>query len=222
MLGGARAQGMQSAMHVRVVVFVVTSDGVEQGRRFLRSGRAVEVNQGVTVHALAQDREIFSQRRPIHSALHCLVHEIICANNRAAPVYSQPHQHRQLRGKCLTIRAVAVRLPSNEENGDGLLAASGKAGTRVVLRSDPNSTKRISRTEFRTARDAFCYDERSTTCEQSSAANSVATDSPGGPRRRSLAEVHKDIVCAVQIEFCASKTRDRTRSRHIIFTKVAS
>src|SRR5205823_6147195 len=54
MLSRARTQGVEAAMHVGVFVFVIIANDIEHGSWLLRAGRAVKINQGVTVHALAQ------------------------------------------------------------------------------------------------------------------------------------------------------------------------
>jgi len=57
MLGRTHAQRMQATMHVGVFVLVIISDDVEHGTRLLRAGSAIEVNQGMTVHALPVESE---------------------------------------------------------------------------------------------------------------------------------------------------------------------
>ena len=88
MLGRAHAQRVQTAVHVGVFVFIIIADDIQNGARFLRAGSAIEVNQGMTVDALPQNWKIFAERGPIHPTSCRLVHEIICAMRRFAPVYS--------------------------------------------------------------------------------------------------------------------------------------
>src|SRR5437016_317515 len=81
-------------MHVGVFVLVIISDDVENCPWFLRAGGVVEVDQGVTVHALAQDRKIHAERRPIDLSVGRLVHDTICSMRRFAPVDSRISQDR--------------------------------------------------------------------------------------------------------------------------------
>src|SRR5260370_41173793 len=89
MLGRARAQCVQAAMHVGVFMFVITSDNIEDGARLLGGGGVVEVNQWMAVDALPQNWKILAKRGPIHATYGRLVHEIICSNPWLAPLYSQ-------------------------------------------------------------------------------------------------------------------------------------
>src|SRR5690242_15542568 len=79
---------MNPAMNIGVVVFVVMNKRINYRARLLRSGRIIQINQGVPVNLLMQDREVRSNllelRRRKWSAL---VHEPTYINpncNRAA------------------------------------------------------------------------------------------------------------------------------------------
>ncbi len=85
MLGRASAQEMEAAMHIRVFVLIIVPHNIEHARRLLRTGCAVEVNERMAVDALAQDRKILSQRRPIDLALNRFVHAILSAKRGFAP-----------------------------------------------------------------------------------------------------------------------------------------
>ena len=88
MLGRARAQRVQATMHIRVFVFIIIADDIEHRSRLLGTGRAIEINQSMTVHALAQDREILAERCPIHLTGSGFMHKLICPKRRFAPVDS--------------------------------------------------------------------------------------------------------------------------------------
>src|SRR5207245_7496802 len=84
----ARAQLMQAAMHVGVVVLVVIPQRIQHRLWLLRCRGAVEVDQGMAVGPLAQDREILADSLPIYSAAGYLVHSLICSTSRRAPLAS--------------------------------------------------------------------------------------------------------------------------------------
>ena len=88
-LGRTRAQHMQPAMHIRVVVFVKIPQRLDHGARFLRGRSAIEIDQRMSVRLLAQNREIFAKRTPVDSAGSDLVHITICYTCRRAPLHSQ-------------------------------------------------------------------------------------------------------------------------------------
>src|SRR5437868_14602164 len=123
MLGRTRTQSVEAAMHVRILMFVITADNVEDTRRLLRAGGAIEIDQGMTVHALAQDRKILANDHPIDIPLGRFVHKTICSNRRGVAIYSRP-QHRHPPANCFRIRPIAWVSRFDEENGDRLLAAS--------------------------------------------------------------------------------------------------
>lgn len=62
MLSCACAQRVQAAMDVGVLVFVIMADDVEHSAGLLRTRRAVEINQRMTIHALPQNRELLAER----------------------------------------------------------------------------------------------------------------------------------------------------------------
>src|SRR6202040_1660977 len=72
--GRARAQKVETPMHIGVLVFVIISQCIEHTSRFLRRRGAVEINQGMAVHLLAKNREIFANGFPIYSAGDFSVH----------------------------------------------------------------------------------------------------------------------------------------------------
>ena len=84
----ARAQLMQAAMHVGVVMLVVIPQRIQHRLRLLRCRGAVEVDQGMAVGPLAQDREILAHSLPIYAAAGHLVHSLICSTRRRAPLDS--------------------------------------------------------------------------------------------------------------------------------------
>jgi hypothetical protein len=112
--------------------------------------------------------------------------------------------------------------PANEEDGDCLLAASGKTGARVVSRRDQDSAETISRAELRAASDAFCHDKRSPVTKQSPAANSVPPDSPKRAWCRLFGQVHENTFCPIQIECRAPKPRGRNRPGRKIHGRAAT
>ena len=59
-----RAQLVQTAMHIGIVVFIVIPERFDYHPRLLRGRRAVEVNQWMPMRPLTQDREILTDRCP--------------------------------------------------------------------------------------------------------------------------------------------------------------
>src|SRR2546430_155852 len=57
--------------------------------RLLRCRGAVEVDQGMAVGPLTQDREILADSLPIYDAAGHLVHGLICSTRRRAPLDSR-------------------------------------------------------------------------------------------------------------------------------------
>ena len=57
-VGRPRGQGMEAAVHVRVVALVETGEDVDHGLRALRGGGVVEVDEGLPVHQLVQGGEV--------------------------------------------------------------------------------------------------------------------------------------------------------------------
>ena len=57
-LGGALAEGVDAAMDVGVVFFVIVADRFDDGERLLRRGGVVEINERFAVDALMQHREV--------------------------------------------------------------------------------------------------------------------------------------------------------------------
>src|SRR6266581_2122998 len=86
-----RAQRVQSAMHIGVLMLVVAPKRVDDGARFLRGRRAIKINQRMTVCALSQDWEILADGAPVYTAGNNLVHTTICSTRRRAPLYSDAH-----------------------------------------------------------------------------------------------------------------------------------
>src|SRR6266568_7512497 len=85
----ARAQRVQSAMHIRIFVFVIPPKRVDDGARFLGGRSAIKINQRMPVRLLSQDREILADGIPVNSpAASTLVHTIICSTRCRAPLYS--------------------------------------------------------------------------------------------------------------------------------------
>ncbi len=66
-LGSAHAQRVHPAMNVGVQMFVVMRDGVENHARLLRSGRVVEIDEGLAVHKLGEDWEVGANLREIEA-----------------------------------------------------------------------------------------------------------------------------------------------------------
>ena len=73
-LGRARAQFVQAAMHVGVVVLVIMPERIEHRARLLRRGRVVEIDQRLAMHLLVEDREVLANRGPIDGSAGDLVH----------------------------------------------------------------------------------------------------------------------------------------------------
>src|SRR5437899_5709226 len=88
---GARAQRVQSAMHIGVLMLVVAPKRVDDGARFLRGRSAIKIDQRITVCALSQDWEILADGAPVYTAGNNLVHTTICSTRRRAPLYSDAH-----------------------------------------------------------------------------------------------------------------------------------
>src|SRR5437867_359481 len=84
----ARAQRVQSAMHIRVFVFVIAPKRVDYCPRFLRGCGAIKIDQRMAVRLLTQDREILADGAPVYTAASNLVHAIICSTRCRAPLYS--------------------------------------------------------------------------------------------------------------------------------------
>src|SRR5258708_13772684 len=60
MLSCPRAQRVETAMHIRIFVFVVIANDIEDKARLLGAGGAIEVNQRMTVYPLTQNRKILA------------------------------------------------------------------------------------------------------------------------------------------------------------------
>ena len=75
-------------MHICIFVFVIMPKRIENGARFLRSGRAVKINQGMSMRLLPEDWKILTNGIPIYSATGNLVHSVICSRRCCAPLYS--------------------------------------------------------------------------------------------------------------------------------------
>ncbi len=147
MFGRARAQRVQTAMHIGVFVLVIIADRVEHGSRLLRSGRVVEVNQRMTIHVLAQESGN-PREAPTQSTLTSggSVHEIICAKRRFAAIDSSNHAKIDIHAGNvlrLVLKRSLVRASPHEKNRHCLLVAAGKAGARPVLRDRPNPSQGI-------------------------------------------------------------------------------
>src|SRR5438094_725573 len=78
---------MQTAVHVGVVVLVVTAKCIEHAFRFLRGRSIVEVDQRLAVRLLKEDRKILADSLPIDGSGN-LMHTVICFAHRCLPVYS--------------------------------------------------------------------------------------------------------------------------------------
>src|SRR5437667_9250190 len=87
-LNCARTEQMQPTMHVGVLMLVKIPERLDHCPRFLRGCGAIEIDQGMPVRPLAENREISADRIPIDSAGSNLVHTIICYTRRCAPLYS--------------------------------------------------------------------------------------------------------------------------------------
>src|SRR5438094_3380355 len=75
--GRARAQRVQPTMDICVVVLVKLPKRLDDGARFLRSRRAIEVDQRMAVGMLAENRKILANSFPVDSAGCELVHTLI-------------------------------------------------------------------------------------------------------------------------------------------------
>src|SRR5205814_6481046 len=71
---GARAQRVQSAMHVCVFMLVIAPERIDYRTRFLRCCRAIKINQRMTMRLLAENREIPANSIPVDTAGGNLVH----------------------------------------------------------------------------------------------------------------------------------------------------
>lgn len=83
----ARAQLVQTSMHIRVVVFVIGTQRLDDRARLLRRRRIIEINQRMPMHLLIQDREIFPERLPIRRLFRNLMHPSMCGTLRGAPTH---------------------------------------------------------------------------------------------------------------------------------------
>ena len=63
---GAGAQLMQGTMDVGVVPFVIMRQRADDGPRLLAAGRAVEIDERVTIHLLVENRKIRADAMPVH------------------------------------------------------------------------------------------------------------------------------------------------------------
>src|SRR5262245_58700747 len=88
-VGGAPAQRVESAMHIRVVVLIKIPQRLDHWAPLLRTRSAIKVYQVMAAHLLTQDREILAKAVPIDSGGSKLVHAIICCTRRNAPLYSK-------------------------------------------------------------------------------------------------------------------------------------
>src|SRR5438552_19134807 len=74
----ARAQRVQSAMDIRVVVLVKIPERLDHHARLLRSCSAIEIDQRMPMRPFAQDLEILANSGPINGLGGKLVHTTIC------------------------------------------------------------------------------------------------------------------------------------------------
>src|SRR4030095_6536498 len=79
---------MQTAMHIGVVVLVVTAKCIEHPSRFLRGRSVVEVDQRLAVRLFMEDRKILTDSLPIDLCSSRLVHGLICPVPYRMPIYS--------------------------------------------------------------------------------------------------------------------------------------
>src|SRR4029453_17684070 len=79
---------MQTAVHIGVVVLVVTAKCIEHRFRFLRGRSVVEVDQRLAVCLLMEDRKILTDSLPIDLCSSRLVHGLICPVPYRMPIYS--------------------------------------------------------------------------------------------------------------------------------------
>ena len=80
---------MQSAMNICVVVFIKIPQRLNDSARFLRSRSAIEINKGMPVRLLAQNRKVPAKDSAIQTLVGNVVHPLICYTRRQAPPYSQ-------------------------------------------------------------------------------------------------------------------------------------
>ena len=73
-LGRARTEFVQAAVDIGVLVFVIIPQGVEHLSRLLGGRRVVEIDEGMIVRPLQQDRKIIPDRAPIHLRARKFVH----------------------------------------------------------------------------------------------------------------------------------------------------
>src|SRR5205814_7421563 len=74
----ARAQFMETTMHIGVFVLVVISKRIQHISRFLRRRGVVKVDQRMAVRLFAEDGEIFGTGGAVYGARCELVFAIIC------------------------------------------------------------------------------------------------------------------------------------------------
>src|SRR5436190_17746914 len=71
-------------MNVCVLMLVKIPQGLDHRARFLRSRRAIEINQRMAMRLLAQNRKISADGIPIDTAAGALVHTTMCSTPRCA------------------------------------------------------------------------------------------------------------------------------------------
>jgi hypothetical protein len=60
---------MHAAMNVGAIDGVELDDGVDDGLRLLRGGGVVEIDQGLAVDSLLEDREVFAEFGDVEGGL---------------------------------------------------------------------------------------------------------------------------------------------------------
>src|SRR3982751_4551096 len=85
----APAQRMQSPMNIRIVVFVIITQRLNDSTRLLRSRSAIKIDQVMAAYLLTQNREILTYRVPIDQASSKLVRLLIGYTCCRAPPYSE-------------------------------------------------------------------------------------------------------------------------------------
>ena len=65
------------------------SQRLNDSARFLRARSVIEINQGMPVRLLAQNRKVLAKGSPIQTLAGNLVHPLICYTRRQAPPYSR-------------------------------------------------------------------------------------------------------------------------------------
>ena len=91
--GGLLAQEVDAAVHVGVLLRVVTPERLDHDRRFLRGGGVVEVGQRAAMHQPPEDREVWAHGRDVEGG-HGGHRRRTCAGRNREATFAQPAGRR--------------------------------------------------------------------------------------------------------------------------------